>query len=169
MDENSSARKQTKEEFSFALECDEAKFIFKPISHLQNRKKESKKPKKKQVSLKTGFKNTKDKNSIPKKSHSGKTGKSDGCPHCNLAPCLSTEYHGELAGLCRSLDNPSNCEDTVIDKLQTRYRSLFAKQFGESSMIKSMPNNDSIPKCAKDATSMLYDVEILFPNYVRWH
>lgn len=185
MDDMSSTppRKQTNEEFLFALECKENEFIFAPVSYLR-KKKTKKKPKKKQMTLKAGLKNMKEKNfqgydierctfvpSLGKhvfipKSYGGKTRKMykskepEGCPRCNLAPCSSIEFQGELAGLCRSVDNWSLPEDGVLDKLRTRYRVLFAKHFGKTFMIKSMPQNDRIPKCALEATQKLVDVEI---------
>lgn len=82
------------------------------------------------------------------------------CPHCNLRPCSVRLLETKLeCDACDLLDLMKMEETEHREKLRFYYRAELMKLQGKRFMTKQMPNNNTLPACAKQITSKIASVE----------
>lgn len=163
-----------------------------------------KKPAKKQMKVKKGFKNMVEKNFqgypverctiIPSlnnalvyipKNYGAKTRKRyknhnlgsrrdlSICTHCFLEPCSVIEYREALESTMNDNCNWAGLTDEkMLQELRTRYRHESVKTYNKTWVLKNMPSNNDIPRCALIGTREMvedsgYDTLLDVPSPIR--
>lgn len=175
------------DELQFIAECDAAEDIFEPLPPDQKRPPKRKPKKKKQMSLKKGLKNMKERNfqgyeverciTVPSldnklvflpKNYGGKTRRkyknrhapsyaTQCCRFCFLTPCSMIEFKDDLSKELHADNNWLLPDDKALDKVRTRYRTEMMKPFSKTYVLKVMPKNHLIPQCALSGTLELVE------------
>jgi hypothetical protein len=82
------------------------------------------------------------------------------CPDCFLRPCsaILLEHQMEVDS-CTVTELARMSEEEHREKLRRYYRAQMTKLQGKRFILRQMPNNESIPSCAKTATAKIARIE----------
>ena len=82
------------------------------------------------------------------------------CPDCFLRPCSAVllEHQMEVDS-CTVTELAFMNEEEHREKLRRYYRAQLTKLQGKRFVLRQMPNNESIPKCAKSVTAKIARIE----------
>ena len=76
------------------------------------------------------------------------------CKHCHLMPCITVEYHLEVEKAIPD-DLLQTGEEELVPILRRAYRKAVMKQCGKKFMTKLMPHDNQLPQCAMEKSVLI--------------